>query len=388
MKVLMLSKDPAIFFESSEKYIGDSRSRHILYSECLRERFPDSEIKIITYTPRKDHSIKSFPADGLVIYGTNSIHRAFFLMDVLRLLPRVLSSGWRPDVITVQTPWEEGLLGLLLSRILCTKFVPQLHFNLLSEDWCAENPLNLFRRKIAFFVLKHSTRVRVVSQELKNRLIKLQLLDSDDIIVAPVGVSFRVTGENKNDLKVRIASNLKNKKIILFVGRFCDQKNLELWVGLAKKILVIRQDVMFVMAGDGEKTGQIKSLVRDFGISNRFIFLGNVLHAELPSIYGAADIFLLTSHYEGFGRVILEAMLSGLPVVSTRCVGPEDLIQDKKTGFLFDKNEKAEMVECLLSLLGDDVTSKKIGAMANKAVSIQFSRRSLADRVIDSWVKD
>jgi glycosyltransferase involved in cell wall biosynthesis len=388
MKVLMLSKDPAIFFESSEKYIGDSRSRHIFYLQCLEERFPDSEIKIITYTPRKDKSVESSPADGLVIYGTNSIHRAFFLMDVLRLFSKALAKSWRPDVITVQTPWEEGLLGLLLSRILCAKFVPQLHFNLLSEDWCAENPINIFRRKIAFFVLKHSTRVRVVSEELKNRLIELRVVGSEKIIVAPVGVNFRATYENKNDLKGRLASNIKNKKIILFVGRFCDQKNLELWVELAKKISEVRQDVMFVMAGYGEKTAQIKSLVSNFGISNRFIFLGNVLHADLPAIYGAADIFLLTSHYEGFGRVVLEAMLSRLPVVSTRCVGPEDLIEDRKTGYLFNKNEKAKILECLLNLLNDEITSKKIGMMAQEAVSTKFSRRNLADRVIDSWVKD
>lgn len=388
MKVLMLSKDPAIFFESSDRYIGDSKSRHIFYTQRLRERIPDSEIKIITYTPRKDRSIKLRPTEGLTVYGTHSISRALFLIDVLRLIPKVLSNGWRPDIITVQTPWEEGLLGLVLSRLMRTRFVPQLHFNLLSEDWCAESPFNAFRRTIGFFVLSHSTRVRVVSEELKSRLVKLKILSSDNITVAPVGVNFLASTEDKNKLKEGASANLKDKKVILFVGRFCDQKNLELWVDLAKKISEVRSDVMFLMAGDGERWNQINFLVRELGISDRFVFLGNVLHADLPSIYGMADIFLLTSHYEGFGRVVLEAMLSGLPVVSTRCVGPEDLIEDGKTGFLFDKNERSAMLERILNLLDNEISSSDIGILAKESVSTKFSRESLADRVIDTWVKN
>lgn len=388
MKVLMLSKDPSIFFETSDRYIGDSKSRHIFYTQRLRKRIPDSEIKIITYTPRRDQSIKLCPTEGLTIYGTHSISRAFFLIDVLRLIPKVFSDGWRPDIITVQTPWEEGLLGLLLSWLLRTRFVPQLHFNILSEDWCKESPLNAFRRKIGFFVLSRSTRVRVVSEELKSRLVKLNILSSENITVAPVGVNFQASLENKNKLKQSFSTNLKDKKVILFVGRFCDQKNLVLWVNLAKKISEARPDVMFLMAGDGERWNQINTLVRELGMADRFIFFGNVLHADLPAIYGMADIFLLTSHYEGFGRVVLEAMLSGLPVVSTRCVGPEDLIDDGKTGFLFDKNDISAMLNRILNLLDDEISSNKIGILAKESALINFSRESLADRVIDTWIKN
>jgi glycosyltransferase involved in cell wall biosynthesis len=387
MKVLILGKDPSIFFDSSEKYIGDSKSRHIFYTQRLRERFPHSEVKILTYTPRKDCSTKISPTEGLDIYGTNSLSRAFFLFDLVRTLPRVLSNGWRPDVITVQTPWEEGLLGLILSKLMLARFVPQLHFNLLSDDWCSESILNIFRRRIGIFVLKHATKVRVVSEELKVVLTKLNILNPDNILIAPVGVDFKESKGNKAKLKVTIDENLRDKKVILFVGRFCDQKNLELWVNLAKKVSDMRSDVMFLMAGNGDRLRKVQSMVDEYGISDKFVFLGNVSHTNLPSVYRASDIFLLTSHYEGFGRVVLEAMISGIPVVSTRSVGPEDMILDGKTGFLFGKTEVAAISTCLLRLLDDEALSRNIGSAAKESVSIKFSRQNLADRMIDTWIK-
>jgi len=114
-----------------------------------RRKYPGSEIRIITYTSVSQPIQTEQVSDGLRIYGTGSIHRATYLFGLLKRLPKVLAKGWRPDVVTVQTPWEEGSLGYIIARLLKAKYLPQLHFDLFSNDWKKEHWLNGWRKQVA-----------------------------------------------------------------------------------------------------------------------------------------------------------------------------------------------------------------------------------------------
>src|SRR5688572_12249379 len=118
LHVLALSKDPTLFESKARPHIGDARERHMFYAHRLRLRFPGSELRIVTYTPRAQPTVQDKPCNGLHLFGTSSIHRATYVLGLLRRLPLVLADGWRPDVVTVQTPWEEGVIGFLAARWL------------------------------------------------------------------------------------------------------------------------------------------------------------------------------------------------------------------------------------------------------------------------------
>lgn len=388
MNVLIIGKDPSVF-ESGLSVAGDARKRHQSYAKMLRMRCGmDSSIRYIGYAPAKGpHKVEALDLDdGLTLYPARSGLRVFFLWHVLRILPRVLHN-WRPDLITVQTPWEEGSLGYLLSRILKAKFLPQVHFDLFSEYWLQEHWMNRWRRLVATYLIRRADGVRVVSHSLKRNLIDYLGIQASDICLVPVGVNFEPVAEfqERNFYKAKISPKLKNKPIILFVGRFYYPKNLTLWIDVAQQVARALPDVHFVMAGDGPRFTAIRLLVKERRLEDRFFFLGAVGYHALPEIYAAADIFLLTSNYEAYGRVIAESMLSGVPVVSTACAGPSDLIKDGESGFLLPLNDLEGLSKAVLTLLGNGDDASRMGLAGKRHVKKLFSTNKLVEKLIECW---
>ncbi len=386
VNILVFSKDPSLFNGASSSHIGDARKRHVFYAARLQERYPNSEIRIVTYTPHNGGGSYDQPNDGLRLYGTRSYHRATYLFGLVRRLPVVLADGWRPDVVTVQTPWEEGVVGCLVARWLGASFLPQLHFDLFSPEWAAEHWLNRWRRLVAKTMLRCADRIRVVSTLLRDKVVAECGVPRERVYVAPVGVNFDPATGDKRDFKARLAVGLAERKVVLFVGRLYAPKNLALWVDVARLVAARVPAVAFVIVGDGPDEHMLRERVTAAGLAERFVFAGRQNHEALPPLYAAADVFLLTSHYEGFGRVVLEALLSGVPVVSTACTGPEDLIEDGRNGYLLPCGDAEGLAGRVIELLEDDVRAVAFGTAGRKKVEEQFSLEALTDRMIDSWV--
>lgn len=385
--ILILSKDPSLFENLSNCFIGDSRKRHIFYADRLRQKYPGSEIRIITYTSRSIVKRVDIVSEGLRLYGTRSYHRATYSFDLIKCLPVVLADGWTPNVVTVQTPWEEGLIGCLVARWLRARFVPQLHFDLFSVDWAAESFLNPLRRFIAKIVLRSADRVRVVSKSLRDKVVDECNISVDKVRIAPVGVNFIPAIGLKKDFKARLSPGLEQSKTVLFVGRLCPSKNLNLWYEVATRVLRNIPKVTFIIVGDGPEEFLFKSRVLAAGLQDHFIFSGNQAHEVLPFFYASADLFLLTSHYEGFGRVVLESLLSGVPVVSTACGGPQDLIDNGQSGYLVPCGDINGLADRVIELLDNDQSASLMGIAGQKIMMNQFSLLSLTDRMIGSWVE-
>ncbi len=386
MNVLVLGTDRTVFL--TEECFGDTRKRHIAYARRLRERCgDDSEIRFISLSPiAPEYEVQTLP-HGLTLYPTRSIHRATFFLDIVRLLPTVLR-GWKPDLITVQGPWEEGTLGFLLSRLLGVKYLPQIHINIFAETWRKEHWLNPWRFFVGSNWLRRADGVRVVSQALKEEAIAWGGISEERISVVPVGVNFTPADprKGKDHYKAQIAPRLAGRKTVLFVGRFVAQKNLDLWLDVAESVLRDRPDVCFLLAGDGHLFTHIKERVKAKGVEESFYFLGSIAHARLPDLYAAADVFLLTSDYEGYGRVIVEAFLAGVPVISTRSTGPEDLIRDQVDGYLVPVGSRDPILDRVQKLLADSATAERMGEAGRERMMQEFSLETLVERLIGCWI--
>lgn len=373
MKVLLFSKDPALFREDDGR-IGDARRRHAFYAARLCERHPGSEIRIIGYTRAGERTHEVAP--GLTLYPTNSRLRLLYLAGAALCLREVLADGWRPDVVSVQTPWEEGVLGLLVARLLGARFIPQLHVDIFSEEWAREHPLNRWRRFVAKRVLARAAVVRVVSESLRVRVVEHCKLPMDGVRVAPVGVDFAPAPRSRNQA---------GHPVVLFVGRLSPEKRLDLWLQVAQDIARDRPDARFVIVGDGRKRAELEAGARELGIGTKVAFAGAIKHSELPAVYADADVFLLTSDHEAFGRVVLEAQLSGVPVVSTDCSGPRELIATGKTGVLVARGDRSGLASAVRNLLTDPVLAAEISKRGESSARERYTLPALTDRLIDAW---
>jgi len=141
-----------------------------------------------------------------------------------------------------------------------------------------------------------------------------------------------------------------------------------------------------LLAGEGRMLQTLQKKARELGVAHRVEFLGFV--EDMPAFFRSLDIFLLSSHYEGFGYVITEAMASRKPVVAFDIKSSAEIIVDGETGFITEPNDSRDMAEKILELVADADLRKKMGANGRKRVEELFSfeknRREIRELLIQS----
>ena len=162
---------------------------------------------------------------------------------------------------------------------------------------------------------------------------------------------------------------------ILSVGRFSDpRKNVRL---LFEAYAIMRGKTItpprLVLAGRTPPTYVDMQYAEELGITKDLIVQQNVSMEELAQLYRNALVFVLSSDEEGLGIVILEAMASGIPVVSTDCGGPSMAIQNGVTGFLTPVGCADELATSILQLIENDDLRRQMGRVARRVSVERFS---------------
>ena len=231
-------------------------------------------------------------------------------------------------------------------------------------------PMGIWRRAMTsiterydFDALRHVEAVFVENDWMFSRL--QQDGGCKDVIFAPPGV----------DTAVFCPSRERCDNFILSVARFDDvRKNVRL---LFTAYAVLRQKFIdaprLVLTG---KTGPKKGdweLAKSLGIEEHIEFREDVPTDELASLFRNAALFVLPSDEEGLGIVLLEAMASGTPVVSTRCGGPETIIVDEDTGFLTPVGDAQALAARMQQLLESPQLRCNMGARGRQTIEARFS---------------
>ena len=109
-------------------------------------------------------------------------------------------------------------------------------------------------------------------------------------------------------------------RLVLFAGRLCDQKNVDLLIRAMSRMEEV-SDCVLLMAGDGPDRGHLEGICRGQGLDSRCRFLG--FREDLPRLMLASDIFVLPSQYEGLGLVLVQAQAAGLPILASTAIPRE-----------------------------------------------------------------
>ncbi|MGW3368910.1 glycosyltransferase [Streptosporangium canum] len=147
------------------------------------------------------------------------------------------------------------------------------------------------------------------------------------------------------------------------VANFRAQKNHRMLLQAASEVLRTRTDVMFALAGDGPLREEIAHEVRRRNLGDRVRLLGCLPQAR--RLVAAADLLVLSSHYEGLPVVVMEALAAGVPVVSTRVGGVPDLVTSEENGILTDPGSPGDLAGAVLRAMDPEVHRKlRAGALA------------------------
>lgn len=162
---------------------------------------------------------------------------------------------------------------------------------------------------------------------------------------------------------------LREKKILLFVGRFVHEKALPLFLETASHELQKRDDVRFVLVGEGPEIEPIQAIANQYRLNDRIIFPGRYEGNELYGWYAIASGFVLPSLSETFGAVVNEALIFGVKVLCSQYAGASCLI-NSDNGIVFDPKDKRD-AETKISLFLDELKAVNKISMVDKPPLIE-----------------
>jgi glycosyltransferase involved in cell wall biosynthesis len=262
------------------------------------------------------------------VYPTNSVSRWFYVRDAARM-GKAIVFGKKfvrgESLVTTQDPFESGLAGLKVKKKWRLPLEVQLHTDPNSPYFSGF--LNRIRKIIAKRVLAHADSVRDV---------KTLPIYVDKEKITNARISF--------DLHARF----KWRFILLTVSRLSPEKNLGFVLRVLKGVLFKFPDTGLVVVGSGPEEENLKSFARKLGIEKNVAFVG--WQEDLASYYKTANLFIQTSRFEGYGLSLIEAGLSGLPVITTP-VGLAQELEHGKDAYIYPLGNLELFVEGVKDLI-------------------------------------
>ena len=170
----------------------------------------------------------------------------------------------------------------------------------------------------------------------------------------------------------------RDKKRIGIIGRLVPIKNHELFLQAAQVIAEKRNDVHFVIAGDGQLRTDLEALTRELGLEHCVTFTGWV--RDVKTAMYSLDVMALTSKNEGTPVSIIEGMAAGLPVVSTDVGGVTDILNHGELGYIVPPSDSQALAKSLLLILNGDLPdARRAQTVALKRFDATYRAQELSD---------
>jgi len=168
--------------------------------------------------------------------------------------------------------------------------------------------------------------------------------------------------------------NLKDKNILLFVGRLVKVKNLVFLMEVFSRYVANNKNVVLVLIGDGDKKDELIDQVRMLNIQDNVLFGGRFENEELYAWYRIADYFILPSISETFGAVVNESLIAGVPVICSNLAGASSLINGKN-GVIFNPYNKDELLSIFNNVLNRKRSKTNTSSLNNSLMPYTFEQR-------------
>ncbi len=371
LHIVQIGYDDSVFGDNAP---SDTLNRQQWYGRILDQKRPGSSITYVVLT--KAQRLRRFQSENVTFVPAHTTR--WRRWESLWKTLSGLHMEKPIDVLSPQDVNEMGWLTLIFGRINNIPVVGQIHYDIFSpyaqKDVMGRGIMGWLRKRLTFLLLPKFFAIRVVGRGVRKQLISKGL--NGNVCVIPVPVTMIETASYSHDAKPP-----KTPRII-FVGRLYYPKNLSFWLGVARIISDKNPHIEFEIVGDGPLAQKLKAKSDRLGLTARVRFRGDLPYEDLPDVYNEASLFMLTSHYEGFGRVLVEAYAYGVPAVAPRITGVEDIIEDGKTGILCEPGNAHEMAEKALHLMEQNDLRRQMGRDGRNRVIHHFNPRKLAE----DWV--
>ena len=301
------------------------------------------------------------------------------------------------DTIVAQSPLLEGFLGIVLKKILKKELIIETHGDWIEGTFLSKKRKFEFLEKrivplLARFNLRRTDKIRVVSQWLLRKARE----------IAPYKKYFLFPAFTDLELFLK-EKNINFKNFILFVGNLEKVKGVEYLIKAFRKVYNANEkrnvsatnnnansinEIKLVIVGDGSERKNLESVVSNSksqisSFKSKIKFKGYLSLEETRNVMKDCYCLVLPSLSEGLGRVILEAMALGKPVIGSNVGGIPDLIRDGENGFLVEPKNVEELAEKIRVLLNNKQLAIEMGEKGREFIEKNFSN----EKYIENYIK-
>ncbi|WP_343610250.1 glycosyltransferase family 4 protein [Chryseobacterium oranimense] len=266
-----------------------------------------------------------------IFFLGKSYHNPLYILKIISYLSKY-------DIVHVHL--FPSMYIVALAKMLSFK-----NTNLIFTEHSTSNKrLNkIILRPVERFIYSFYKKIICITPEVKEQLRSKLNLDSKKLIVIENGVNIE---------KIQAATEAKRKefgyitsdKLLIMVAAFREGKDQDTVI---KTLKILPDDYKLILVGDGNRKSKLENLVEVLNLKNRVNFLG--FRSDIYSLYKMSDIAILSSYWEGFGLVAVEAMASGTPMIASNVSGLNNVVRGG--GILFQTENTEELKKNILDLI-------------------------------------
>lgn len=307
------------------------------------------------------------------------------------LLSRAGEKGLRTEAVSMPSEWNLPAVWTL-ARLLKRNKVQVIHMH--SSHACtlggwaarlARTPVRIISRRVDFSVrsnplrkLKYQwgvDRIVAISEGVRKVLVE-DGLDPKRIVVIRSGIDPRPFDPDGPGCEARREFGIPDRSpVIGCVAHLADHKGHRYLIDAAVRVAAAVPDVRFLLVGDGELRSAIELQIKELKLERHVLLTG--FRPDIPRLLAAMDIVVLSSHLEGLGTSLLDAMAMARPVVATRVGGIPEMVVDGVNGVLLPPRDPSALADALIALIHRPDERRRMGQAGRTRMLEKFSAEAM-----------
>ena len=237
--------------------------------------------------------------------------------------------------------------------------------------------------------MKNIDAIIAISEGVKKVLVEGGV-DPENVEVISSGIDFSSFEEDSSaltskDYLHREFSFAVDDYLVGIVAHLADHKGHQYLIQATKILKQQAPKIKTIIVGEGPLSMELDRQAKELDVEDIIFFLG--FRKDIPKILSSLDLFVLSSHLEGMGSSILDAMASRLPVVATKVGGIPEVVIHGETGLLVPPRNPSALARAILMLYSNKTLASRLGQKGYELVHRKFSAEAMADKVVRLYEK-
>ncbi len=229
--------------------------------------------------------------------------------------------------------------------------------------------------------------ILTLAPSMRRDILEVGGMPDDRVEALPYGVEsekFEVPSSERDRVRAEWGVG-DDEKVLLAVGRLHEQKRFDLLIEAFRDIRERHDGARLVIVGTGSLEESLRKAAAKEGVSDAVVFAG--FRSDMPAVFAAGDLFVMSSDDEGLPSVVMEAMASGLGVVTTRVGAMEDLVEDGVSGHIVPRRDPSALAAKVCDVLDEPESLRAMGDAGRARMKEHYPNEECMDRTVDFLLK-